>query len=247
MILLTECATKRAVWYAAKYFFFLLLLICAAVLLYGVFQMIQPQPDPQAAYNPGRQKIIVDAGHGGGDGGAVSASGLLEKELNLELSLALRDMLCAAGYDVIMTRSDDSMLTWEGAPSAKSGDLRARTEIANANPDALFVSIHMNKFPSESVRGVQLYYSPNHLESRSIASAIRDGVRAQLQPWNERPLKEAGSNIYVLDRIRSPAVLVECGFLSNAGEAAMLSRAEYRQALALVISSSLLDYLDKAG
>lgn len=239
--------TRQAVWYAVKYFVFIIILMAVAAVLSAVFQFVKVSTESRAAYNPGRQKIIVDAGHGGGDGGAVSDSGLLEKELNLELSLTLRDMLCAAGYDVIMTRSDDSMLTWEDAPSAKSGDLRARTEIASANPDALFVSIHMNKFPSASVHGVQLYYSPNHPASKSIASAIRDGVRAQLQPWNERPLKEAGSNIYVLDRIRSPAVLVECGFLSNAGEAAMLSHAEYRQALALVICSSLLDYLDKAG
>ena len=231
--------TRQAVWYAVKYFVFIIILMAVAAVLSAVFQFVKVSTESRAAYNPGRQKIIVDAGHGGGDGGAVSDSGLLEKELNLELSLTLRDMLCAAGYDVIMTRSDDSMLMWEGAPSAKSGDLRARTEIASA--------IHMNKFPSASVHGVQLYYSPNHPASKSIASAIRDGVRAQLQPWNERPLKEAGSNIYVLDRIRSPAVLVECGFLSNAGEAAMLSHAEYRQALALVICSSLLDYLDKAG
>ena len=145
--------TRQAVWYAVKYFVFIIILMAVAAVLSAVFQFVKVSTESRAAYNPGRQKIIVDAGHGGGDGGAVSDSGLLEKELNLELSLTLRDMLCAAGYDVIMTRSDDSMLMWEGAPSAKSGDLRARTEIASANPDALFVSIHMNKFPSASVHG----------------------------------------------------------------------------------------------
>lgn len=243
---MSENATKKAVWYAAKYCFFLLILICVAAILTGIFRLISDDADSTPAYKVGRQKIIIDAGHGGMDGGAISG-GLLEKELNLDLSLVLRDMLRAAGFDVIMTRSDDNMLIWEGAPTAKSGDLRARTEIAGANPDAIFVSIHMNKFPSASVHGVQLYYSPNNEESRVIADGIRDGVRMYLQPWNERPLKAAGSNIYVLDRIKSPAVLVECGFLSNEGEAALLSSEDYRRTLALVISSSLIGYLDKTG
>ena len=104
--------TRQAVWYAVKYFVFIIILMAVAAVLSAVFQFVKVSTESRAAYNPGRQKIIVDAGHGGGDGGAVSDSGLLEKELNLELSLTLRDMLCAAGYDVIMTRSDDSMLTW---------------------------------------------------------------------------------------------------------------------------------------
>ena len=240
---MTECATKRAVWYAAKYFFFLLLLICAAVLLYGVFQLIQPQPDPQAAYNPGRQKIIVDAGHGGGDGGAVSASGLLEKELNLELSLVLRDMLCAAGYDVIMTRSDDSMLTWEGAPSAKSGDLRARTEIANANPDALFVSIHMNKFGDRSVSGPMAFYMKGSVEGEKLAKCVLDGVCGAIG----RPLRHVNpGDYYIIKNSEPPSVILECGFLSNANDEALLQNEEHMRAMMKGAAEGILKYVEAA-
>lgn len=170
------------------------MLLAAAALLYYAYDRFVPHERtmfPVSSEPFGT--VIIDAGHGGMDGGATSDSGTLEKELNLEISLLLRDVLQASGVQVILTRDCDEMLDCNAkGGSRKTRDLRARVEIAEANPDALFVSIHMNKFPSASVSGVQLYYSPNNPESEVLAQMIQSSVKSLLQPDNNRPLKAAG-------------------------------------------------------
>lgn len=132
------------------------------------------------------------------DGGAVSDNGTLEKELNLQITLMLRDLLEVSGIDVILTRDSDIMLESKSASGTKKmRDLRARVEIAEANPDAVFVSIHMNKFPKTSVSGLQLYCSPNADESHTLAEMLQSGVKTYLQPDNNRSYKNCGfSYIY---------------------------------------------------
>ena len=145
---------------------------------------------------------------------------------------------------MILTRDSDEMLDCNAkGGSRKTRDLRARVEIAEANPDALFVSIHMNKFPSASVSGVQLYYSPNNPESQELAQMIQSSVKSLLQTDNNRPLKAADSKIYVLNRTKNPAVLVECGFLSNYEEEQLLLDNVYRHKLALTLASSVIEYI----
>ena len=226
-----------------KYLVFtLLLLVAAAVMYYAYSRYVQRGAEPSPVYAAVHGTVIIDAGHGGMDGGAVSESGTLEKELNLEISLLLRDLLEASGVDVILTRDEDVMLESSArGGSKKTQDLRARLEIAEANPDAIFVSIHMNKFPSSSVHGVQLYYSPNAEESEKLANKIKSFVTGYLQPDNSRPLKAAGSNIYILNRIKNPAVLVECGFISNPDEEKRLLDDGYRHMLVMTVASSILD------
>ena len=197
-----------------------------------------------------QKTIIVDAGHGGDDGGAVGINGTVEKDINLDIALKLEKILKFYGFKVIMTRTEDVMTCDDGLDSMrkrKVSDIHNRFELMQKNPDALFVSIHQNKFEDSAQHGTQVFYSGNNEESKVLAQAIQDSIVSSLQKDNSRVVKKSGSGIYLLYHAKNPAVLVECGFLSNAGEAAMLSRAEYRQALALVISSSLLDYLDKAG
>lgn len=194
-----------------------------------------------------KKTIIIDPGHGGADPGAVGANGSLEKELNLELSLTLCDLLEMSGFDVIMTRDDDRMLTTDDGTSKKSQDLSARLSVARDHPDALFVSIHMNKFPDSSVHGVQVYYSKNHQSSRALAEEIRKYVTASVQPSNKRQIKEATSAIFILDRIENPAVLVECGFISNSMEEALLRDREYRTALATAICGAIVCFSDTLG
>ena len=185
--------------------------------------------------------VILDAGHGGEDGGAVGIDGTLEKDLNLQVVFKIRDLLEECGLGVILTRSDDSMLGNGSSGHKKLADLRARLDIANACPDALLLSVHMNKFPMEYCRGVQLYYSPGSDGSLPLAQALHEAVK-EWQPDNEREIKKAGSAIYLLDRARIPAVLIECGFLSNGEECALLKSEAYQKQLAALIVSALAEY-----
>lgn len=187
--------------------------------------------------------IVLDAGHGGEDGGAVSASGLVEKEVNLRLTLLIRDLLVANGTEVILTRDNDVLLydrnvNYHGRKKAL--DLAARKKIAEETPDSIFVSIHMNTYPLPSCEGLQVWYSPNHETSYHVAKQIQDNTRTLLQPENDRPIKAAGSNIYLLHHLQSPAVLIECGFLSSPKEAARLADEDYLRQLALTIALSLM-------
>ncbi len=186
--------------------------------------------------------VVIDAGHGGEDGGASSAAGLMEKDVNLAVAMALRDLCEAAGIPVVMTRTEDILLydrnvDFQGRK--KVLDLAARRMVAEDTAaeyggNSLFVSIHMNAFPVPRYDGMQVWYSVGDPRSARLASAIQ-AASAALMPDNHRKTKAAGSNIYLLDRIKSPAVLVECGFLSNPAEAERLSEEAYRYALAAVI------------
>ena len=190
--------------------------------------------------------LIIDAGHGGEDGGTVGVNGTLEKDLNLEIAFLIRDMALAAGYDTVMTRSEDILLydrSLDYKGRKKALDLLARVKIAEKYENAIFVSIHMNAFPEKQYSGLQVYYSKNDPLSEEIAKDIQDGVQLSLQAQNNRKIKPASSNIYLLDRITLPAVLIECGFLSNPEECEKLSSENYRQKLALSIFLSVSKHL----
>lgn len=192
--------------------------------------------------------IIIDAGHGGEDGGAVGNDGTLEKELNLSISEKLRDLFCAAGYNVVMTREDDTLLYDKNADykgRKKELDLAKRVEIANSYENAVFISIHMNSFPDSKYSGLQVYYSKNHSDSAEIAANIQTMVHDHIQNNNKRQTKPAGLNIFVLDRVRIPAVLIECGFLSNPDECQDLTKDEYQKKLSLTIFFAVSKYIEK--
>ena len=197
--------------------------------------------------------VVIDAGHGGEDGGASSAAGLAEKEVNLAVALALRDLCEAAGIPVVMTRTEDKLLYDRNVDfhgRKKVLDLAARRIIAEETAathggNSLFVSIHMNAFPQTQYSGMQVWYGTGDPRSAEIAGAIQTASSA-LMPDNTRKIKAAGSNIYLLDRIQTPAVLVECGFLSNPAEAERLSREEYRYALAAAIFGAVTPYVTPA-
>ncbi len=184
--------------------------------------------------------VILDPGHGGPDGGTSGFSNVPEKELNLDISLKIRDILTSAGVDVVMTRTDDITLSDPDGGTRKNQDLRARKKIAEATSNAILVSIHMNAFPIEKYSGLQVYYSKNNAQSQLLAKEIQTSVTKSLQPANSRKIKAAGDNIYLLQELNCPAILIECGFLSNADEAERLNAPEYRQALAFAIANSLL-------
>ena len=191
---------------------------------------------------PSRPIIVIDAGHGGEDG-------TKEKDLNLLVAQSLADILTAAGYDVRMTRTDDRLLydlygdltDYKG--HKKTYDLRNRLRFTEEAGADLLISIHMNKFPQSQYSGLQVYYSPNAPESRTVAEVIRNYTKLYLQPENERETKAATSSIYLLHRIQRPAVMVECGFLSNEEELSRLKDDTYRRQLALVIACAAAESL----
>ena len=191
--------------------------------------------------------VVIDAGHGGEDGGAVSAGGALEKDLNLSVAFYLCDLLKANGVNVIMTRTDDRLLydkTANYIGRKKALDLAARQKIAEDTGDCLFVSIHMNAYPLPQYGGLQVWYSPNHAQSETLAASIRDVVRSSLQPQNDREIKRASSSIYLLHHLNCPAVLVECGFLSNPSDAELLASPDYQRQLALAILCGIMQGKD---
>lgn len=187
--------------------------------------------------------VIIDAGHGGTDGGASGIGSVVEKDLNLDIALRLSDILSAAGIPNRLTRSEDIMLENPGSSSKKNGDLAARKKIAESYTNAVFVSIHMNSFPIRKYSGLQVYYSPNNEKSRELAEIIQNDVAKRLQPENKRQIKAATSNIYLLDNLNCPAVLVECGFLSNPEECTLLADEAYRRKLTLALACSVCKYI----
>lgn len=185
--------------------------------------------------------MIIDPGHGGKDGGAVSVTGTAEKELNLSVSETLEAIMTALGYRVIMTRTTDTELSSERGGSRKMQDLLGRLEISERNPGIPFVSIHMNRFGNEKYSGLQVYYSGNCAKSKTVANGVQSAVKKLIQPENTRETKRATSAILLLDRIKSPGILIECGFISNRTEADLLERQDYRRKLCLAVASALAD------
>ncbi len=208
----------------------------------------QKSQTASAEGNGGKKVIVVDPGHGGEDGGTVGVNGVYEKDLNLAMSDTLCTMLRFSGYEVIPTRTEDILLYDRNADykgRKKVLDLAARLEITqNAMPD-LFVGVHMNAFPQEKYSGLTVYYSKNHPSGYDAALAVQSSVKSTLQPDNSREIKAAGSNIYLLNRATCPAILIECGFLSNHAECEKLSTAGYRQKLSFAIYSSLASFLEE--
>lgn len=185
--------------------------------------------------------VILDPGHGGRDGGAVSVTGTAEKHLNLAVAKKLGEFLEAAGMRVVYTRTEDIALSDPEGGTKKTADLLARVKIARGEENPLFISLHMNTLPQEQYRGLQVFYTENNALSHAVASTVQRDARELLQKENGREAKNAGNRIYVLDRLDCPAVLVECGFISNHTEAHLLETEAYQNQLAFVLSRSILE------
>lgn len=192
--------------------------------------------------------VIIDAGHGGFDGGAEATDGTLEKDLNLQIAMKLEAFLLQGGFHVIMVRNDDVSIEEDPTQSIakrKVSDMKRRLEIINSNTDAIFISIHMNKFTSSSPNGAQVFYSPNNSRSHDIALQIQGSFKKLIQPDNDRVIKQGNKSIYLLNRAKIPALIVECGFLSNQKELALLKTEEYQIKTALAIYCGLFEYYGK--
>lgn len=221
------------------------ILISFCIVMFSAFSNIAVHGSTEGAAAAGPH-ILIDAGHGGEDGGA-EVDGVLEKDINLSISHRLADLLRLTGYTVDEIRTEDISVYDDDAETLrqkKVSDLQNRVERFNESADNIVVSIHQNKFDNSAYSGTQLFYSPNHQDSSVLAEAIRRSVVALLQPDNTRELKPAGSDIYILKQAKIPAVIVECGFLSNPEERANLLNEAYQGELAYSIAMGVLEYIE---
>lgn len=191
--------------------------------------------------------IVIDAGHGGEDGGAVGVSGVTESQLNLSVALRLEQLLAFCGYETSMIRREDCAVYTEGETISekKVSDLKNRVQlVAQADP-AVLISIHQNHFSQAQYSGAQVFYAPIK-GSEQLAGLLQTSLRQALNPENRRMAKQAQS-VYLLEQIRCPGVLVECGFLSNFEEEALLRQPEYQKKLVCAIACGLAQYLGEGA
>ncbi len=187
--------------------------------------------------------IVIDAGHGGLDGGATSCTGKLESVLNLEIALRLRDLFHLLGYDTKMIRTDDISIYRKGETIAqkKVSDLQERVRIVNETENVLLLSIHQNNFTDSRYSGAQVFFGKEE-GSEDLAKRLQSTLVSTLNPFSKRQCKKA-DGIYLMDRITGPGVLIECGFLSNPEEEAKLNTPEYQKKLCCVIVSTVTTFL----
>ena len=192
--------------------------------------------------------IVIDPGHGGEDGGASVDGVMLEKDVNLAISSDLAAIMRIAGFDVRMTREDDRMLydlySDSGYESHKKAyDLKNRLRFTKDAGASMLISIHCNKFPEAKYKGMQVFYSPHTAESAEIAETLKLYNQQYRETDNKRETKRGTSAIYLLDHAEMPAVLIECGFLSNPDDAAKLTSSDEQAKIAVVIFSAISAYL----
>lgn len=193
----------------------------------------------------GRRIIVVDAGHGGIDGGATSCTGVLESRLNLEIALKLNDLLRFIGYETKMVRWEDTSIHTEGKTIAaqKVSDLKERVKIVNETENAVLVSIHQNTYPDGKYSGAQVFYADDEI-SKALAQKLQTVFIQTVNPESNRKCKSS-KGIYLMQNITKPGVLIECGFLTNPKEEAALRSGEYQKKIACVICSSLSLHMER--
>ena len=220
------------------------ILITFCLVMYSAFSNITARTDSDSLEQ--QPMIVIDAGHGGEDGGA-EVDGVLEKDINLSIGGKLSEILRLCGCRVTEIRDEDISVYDSDAQTLrekKVSDLKRRVKIANENDNNILVSIHQNKFDNSAYSGAQLFYSSNHDDSRVLAESIRSAITSLLQKDNTRELKPAGSDIYLLDHAEVPAVIVECGFLSNQEERSKLMDDDYQNEMAYAVAMGVLEYIN---
>ncbi len=225
-------------------------LIFAVILLLSAVINFRPSFDVTETASPpvSGRVIVIDAGHGTPDGGAVGLSGTLEKDLNLEVAKSLGNFLEQSGAFVVYTRYDDNSIADDLDKSIreiKRSDLNNRKNIkANSGAD-MFISIHMNKFSDSQYKGAQVFYAQSPDESKVLAEKIQNKIKEIADNTNVREAKSDNNSIFILKNSNIPSVVVECGFLSNEEEEFKLKTKEYRDKIAFAVFAGINDYLTR--
>lgn len=216
------------------------LLLCTIGIVIGYFSASESTATPPVV---DKDVFVLDAGHGGMDGGAVGESGVMEKDINLSVTMYLKEMLEAKGKTVILTRdSDTSLHTTDSKKirTQKRSDLAYRKKVLEEHAGGTFISIHMNKFEQSKYRGAQVFYADNE-NSRILGEKIQKSLKEGLADGNNRVAKTIPNTVFILKGVQSRAVVVECGFLSNPEEEKLLATEEYQKKLAQCICNALLE------
>ncbi len=223
----------------------LLLLLIICIISYGIFQIHFKGVMPTTALPTTNKVIVLDAGHGYPDGGATGTTGLMEKDVNLIITKNLQALIEQGGGSVILTRTDDNSIHDPNKTSIKEqkiSDLENRVKIMNESKADIFVSIHLNKFSQSQYYGAQVFYSINDEESKILAESIQTELKNNIDNENKREVKPADQGIFILKNANIPAVIVECGFLSNPEEEGLLATDKYQKQIAWVIYRGLTQY-----
>ena len=204
----------------------------------------EPETVATVALPVSNKVIVIDAGHGDPDGGAVSSNGVSESEINLKIALKLQNLLEQSGATVILTRSDENGIYDVDKTTLKQkkvSDIKNRIKIRNSSSADIFVSIHLNKIPQTQYSGWQTFYKKDNEEGEKLATTIQDNLTKAVQKDNNRvPMKI--DNVYIVKNVENPLTIVECGFLSNAEEEKELQEDNYQNRLAWGIYNGIIDY-----
>ena len=189
--------------------------------------------------------IIIDAGHGGEDGGAVVQDSIVEKDINLTIAQKTNDILSLFGFKTYMVRETDKLIYDSDSKTQrqkKNSDLRNRLSLMNNFENCLYISIHQNKYEDSRIWGAQTFYSPNDEQSPILAEFIQSSIVSLIQPNNKRVIKKTGTNVFVIYNATKPAIMVECGFMSNNDELSKLKDDKYQNQMSFSISNGILNY-----
>lgn len=188
--------------------------------------------------------FVIDAGHGGVDGGATSCTGVLESTINLEIALRLNDLMHFLGHDTIMIRTTDESVYTEGITigQKKVSDLKERVRMVNETENAILISIHQNTFPDSRYSGAQVFYTEDD-RSHAFAKTLQESLVDHLNPGSNRHCKKV-AGVYLMEHIEKPGILIECGFLSNEEEEAKLRSGEYQKKLCCVFVYAVNQFIN---
>ena len=189
------------------------------------------------------ETLVLDAGHGGFDGGAVSPNGVTEQEINLHVTKKVESLAGLFGIPTELTRTDGNALDYEAGRSVrenKVADIKARQHICEQIQNPVFISIHLNKFEQSRYFGAQVFYGEKNAQSKAIAESIQEALKSGIANGNHRVAKPAGDSIYLMRTLTCPALIVECGFLSNPEDEAALVQDTYQTQLAVCILAGYL-------
>lgn len=223
-----------------------IVLLAVGIMLLGtgyVERAIQTQAVYTMTQETKKPVVVIDAGHGGIDPGKVGINDALEKEINLSIAMRLKTLLEQNGVLVVMTRQEDKDLASENASNRKNEDLRERVKLIQETAPALMVSIHQNSYPEADVDGAQVFYYATSEEGKLLGKIVQEQLKSELDDGNHRVAK-ANKDYYLLKKSCCPAVIVECGFLSNPKEAELLATEEYQEKLAFAIHLGIMEYLN---
>ncbi len=222
------------------------ILLGAAVLALALIAGLRGGSMVQAiAQSRSERTLVIDAGHGGFDGGATGSNGTAEQDINLSIAQRVQALAGFFGVRTAMTRADENALAYDPSRTIrenKVADIKAREQIVEEASNPVFLSIHLNQFSDSQYHGAQVFYSPNHAGSSALAEFLQGALAEGCDPSNTRQAKQAERTIYLMKQLDCPAVIVECGFLSNPEEEQRLNDTEYHKKLAASIVTGYLRY-----